>query len=461
MMIRINLFLLFLTYWIFSGAQNSLPNIILVVADDLGYGDLSCYGASDINTPNLDRLAKEGVKFSNFYANGPECSPTRAALLTGRYQQRIGGLECAIGSGNVGRYAEALKLSDVGQLGLPVRFNVLPSILNQRGYRSALIGKWHLGYNDGFRPVDHGFHYSIGPLSGGVDYFHHTEPEGFFISKVIEGKHDLFRNDKEHFREGYYLTDLISDESNAWLNIQSRETPFFLYVPYTAPHNPLQSSNDYLQKNRNAEDWNKGSRQEYIQVVQDLDRGIGKMLDFLDENGLSENTIFIFFSDNGPTKYGSAGNLRGTKGGVFEGGIRVPCIIRWPGKIIPGQISKQVSIGMDLTASINAVVGGKVKFELDGIDIIDHVVSGKKDFDRTLFWRLKRAENLRKAVRNGSLKYVYNFENGQASEYLFDLSSDPGESRDLKMQNTKDLDRLRALLAGWEEEVKPERYSQE
>ena len=424
----------------------------------MGYKDLACYGATDIETPNLDRLAEEGVMLTQFYANAPECSPTRAALLTGRYQQRIGGLECAIGSGNVGRYSEALALSERGELGLPVRFNVLPRILNENGYNTALVGKWHLGYDPGFRPVDHGFSYSIGPLGGGVDYFHHTEPEGFFISQVMDRRHDLLRNNMEHDRKGYYMTNLISDEAVAWLNIQNRTTPFFLYVPFTAPHNPLQGPNDYQENNRRAEEWNRGSREEYIPVVEALDKGVGRILEVLDEKGFAENTLFIFFSDNGPTKYGDAGDLRGNKGRVFEGGIKVPCLIRWPAKVEPGLVSNQVSISMDLTASIAAKVKAPANLELDGMDLLDHIISGGKDIHRTLFWRLKRGENLRKAVRHQDLKYIYDLQNGKASEYLFDLSSDPNEKIDIKGNVPKDLATLKKLLVDWEKQVQPERY---
>lgn len=153
----------------FSEAQSRRPNIVLIVADDLGYGDLESYGASDIKTPNIDRLAAEGVRFTNFYANAPECTPTRVALLTGRYQQRVGGLECAIGLGNIGRYEEALQLSNEGKLGLPPKFSVLPAVLKESGYNTALVGKWHLGDGDEYRPAAHGFDYSIGPLGGAVD----------------------------------------------------------------------------------------------------------------------------------------------------------------------------------------------------------------------------------------------------------------------------------------------------
>ena len=438
-----------------SNAQE-YPNIVLIVADDMGYGDLQSYGAMDISTPHIDRLGDQGVRFTQFYANGPECTPTRAALLTGRYQQRVGGLECAIGLGNVGRYDEALKLSNEGRLGLPTELNVLPRILKEKGYNTALIGKWHLGNGKEFRPGAHGFDYAIGPLGGAVDYFHHTEPKGVFLGVPMEGEDDFYRNDVPDLRKGYYLTHLIADESVEWINIQSNDKPFFLYVPFTAPHDPFQGPDDYRPQKLGTDIWNKGTRDVFISMVEELDKGVGLILDKLEEKGFSENTLVIFFSDNGPTTIGSAGGFSGNKGHVFEGGIRVPCLIRWPGKISPGTTANQTAISMDLTASIAAISGVPTVRALDGIDIIGHVVSGAEDFSRTLFWRRKRGENIRKAVRDGSMKYIHEDDNGKISEYLFDLGNDPAEKVNLLNRNKAVLQKLKLLLHGWEEGVQPE-----
>ncbi len=439
-------------------AQNELPNIVLIVADDLGYGDLHSYGGDDIQTPNIDRLGTEGVRFANFYSNAPECTPTRVGLLTGRYQQRVGGLECAIGLGNIGRYEESLKLSDQGLLGLPVEFNVLPSILKKKGYNTALIGKWHLGDGKQFRPKSHGFDYSIGPLGGGVDYFHHTEPVGIFLGTKMEGEYDLYRNDELHNREGYYMTDLISDESVAWLNIQSSDKPFFLYVPYTAPHEPIQGPDDYQPQKLTTDVWGKGSRDEYHAMIEEMDRGIGRILAKLDEKGFTKNTLVIFTSDNGPTTKGSTGPFSGNKGHVFEGGIRVPCVARWPGKIKAGVASDQVALTMDLTASIAALLKAPTPKPLDGIDILGHVINEREDFPRTLFWRIKRGGNIRKAVRDNNMKYIHVIADGKISEYLFNLTSDPAEKNNLVDKDRKGRERLKGLLDAWEKDVQPERY---
>ncbi len=433
-------------------------NIVLIVADDLGYGDLGPYGVKDIKTPNLDKLAAEGVRFTNYYANAPECSPSRTALLTGRYQQRVGGLECAIGLNDVGRYPEALELSNRNEIGLPVEFNAIPSILKAKDYNTAIIGKWHLGGKEKFRPNVQGFDYSIGPLGGGVDYFHHTEPKGMFIGIEMEGNPDFYRNGLPHRRENYYMTHLITDESVNWLNIQNETKPFFLYLPYTAPHTPYQGPDDYRPVQLTSKEFGIGNREIYVKMIESLDNGIGKILAKIEEKGLTENTIIIFTSDNGPTKMGTTGLLSGNKSELFEGGIRVPLIIKWPGKIKPGQVSDQMAIGMDITASIANIIGVVPPKKLDGIDIIGHVVSGNKDIPRTLFWRFKRGNGIIKAVRDNNMKYIEETNKKGTTEFVFDLQTDIGEKNNLADKNMGELNRLRKLVENWEADVRPERY---
>ena len=455
-----NLFVIFLVFLSRLVSSQDKPNIIIILADDLGYGDLGCFGSPDIKTPNLDYMARQGVRLTNFYSNGTVCSPTRTALLTGRYQQRVGGMEAQIGSGNIGRYDEALELSDRKQLGLPPDFNAIPSLLNQKGYNTAIVGKWHLGYYEPYRPMAHGFDYSIGNLGGGVDYFHHTERLGAVIDGVqLPGSHDLFRDDIPfHRREGYYMTHLITDESVEWINIQNRDKPFFLYVAYTAPHTPIQGPNDFLSQQKTPGNWGSGDKETYFEMIEAMDRGVGKILQKLDEKGFSDNTLIVFFSDNGCTRMGNAGPLTGNKGQVFEGGIRVPCIVKWPGRINPGLISDQMAITMDFTASVAAIIDAEPQRPFDGIDIVGHLVSGKEDFFRTLFWRYKYYENVRKAVRDGNMKYIYDLNNNQISEYLFDLESDIGEKNNLAESEKGHFLRLKRILETWETEVRPERF---
>jgi len=438
-------------------ASKSSPNIVIILADDLGYGDIGCYGAVNTKTPRLDALAKQGARLTSFYANGPECTPTRTALLTGRYQQRAGGLECAIGLGNIGRYPEAKLLSDKGELGLPTDMSVLPTMLKERGYRTAIIGKWHLGEGLAYRPMAHGFDYAIGPLGGAVDYFHHTEPVGNFLGTIMEGNHDFYRQDQPHQRDGTYMTHLLTNEAVEWLNIQKEGTPFFLYVPYTTPHEPYQGPDDYETEKLGMDRWSKGNAKTYTRMIEDLDRGVGHILNKLQEKGLAENTLVIFFSDNGPTSLGSAGPFSGHKGHVFEGGIRVPAIVSWPGHIAAGSTSDQPFISMDITASLAVLTNAKPKHTLDGMDMVGHLAAKKKNYDRNLFWRKKRASQIRAAVRSGDFKYILDIDQNKREEYLFDLKADPGEKSNLLQTRPTDAERLKKLLQEWESDVKPER----
>ena len=209
------------------------PNIVFILADDLGYGDLGCYGRTDIQTPVLDKLAAEGVRFTQCYANGPECSPTRTAFMTGRYQQRVGGLECAIGTGNVGRYDDAIRLRQTHDLGLPVTETSIAQMLKDAGYATAITGKWHLGYEPKFAPHLHGFDRTFYCIGGGMDYFHYLD--------TVAG-YNLFDHGRPIRREGYF-TDLATDEAIKFIE-GHRDEPFFLYVPYTAPHAPFQGPSD-------------------------------------------------------------------------------------------------------------------------------------------------------------------------------------------------------------------------
>ncbi|SHF67639.1 N-acetylgalactosamine-6-sulfatase [Mariniphaga anaerophila] len=441
------------------------PNVVLILADDLGYGDVGCYGSRDIKTPNIDRLATEGVRFSNFYSNGPECSPTRAALLSGLYQQRIGGLECAIGAGNIGRYDEAAWLVDKKELGLPREYCVLPRELKKAGYNTAIIGKWHLGYEEKFRPHNQFFDYSFGTFGIGGEYFYHVERGPINLDdSTFTGIHTLMKNGKETFRDGYYSTHLFTDEARAWLNQQNNKTPFFLYLPYTAPHTPFQGPNDFSEKPFTNEEWgtrNK-SRKTYAEMVEEMDKGIGQVLDVLERKGLAKNTIVIFFSDNGGTKMSDNGVFSGYKGQVYEGGIRVPCIIKWPSMIPENSASDQASISFDLTLSIIARAGADISsLDLDGYDILSHVIDYKTDFDRTLFWRKKREESVVKAVRDGSMKLVVEYESDVLkNKKLYNLKTDPCESADLAEANPQMAKKLFEKLSGWEKEVQSERLSE-
>lgn len=430
----------------------SKPNIVFILADDMGYADLSGYGSPDAKTPNIDKLAAEGVKFTNFYANGPECSPSRTAFLTGRYPQRVGGLECAIGTGNVGRYDDAIRLAGKHDLGLPKNLAVLAPTLKKAGYRNAVFGKWHMGYEAKFNPLDQGFDEFVGFLGGNVDYFHHVELSDLPV---------YYSGRKAVKREGF-TTHLITDDAIDFLNRQKAKTdePFFLYVPHAAPHFPFQAP-DGPTKLPTKEEWTQGSRATYVKMLEDLDDQVGRLLKALDDNKQAANTLVVFASDHGAMKPGLNTPWRDYKGTLFDGGIRVPCMARWPGKIKPGQVSKQVGTIMGLSRSFVTIAGGQPPEGMasDGIDILNHVIQGKKDEMRTLFWRARRGDRTWWAARSGDLKYVKKTEGGKTEEWLFDLAEDPGE-KDNRLGSAAGKAAAAVLikkLRQWEGEVKPVR----
>lgn len=421
------------------------PNIVLILADDLGYGDLGCYGHPSAKTPNIDRLAREGVRFTQHYSNGPECSPTRTALLTGRYPQRAGGLECAIGTGNVGRYDEAIRLAKIRQLGLPADQAVIPLALNAEGYVTGVFGKWHLGYEPQFNPLMHGWHEFFGYLGGNVHYFNHRE---------LSDLHVLFRGRLPVYRKGY-MTHLITEDSLAFIE-RHKKRPFFLYVSHECPHFPFQGPQD-ADKLVTAENWTKRDPQTYVAMLEDLDREVGRLVAGIERAGLTRKTLVIFVSDNGGLS-GAAhmGPLRGAKGTTWEGGIRVPLILRWPSVIKANQVSRQVCATFDLTHSLLTMVGRDAS-KLDGQDLLGQVVAQRSPQPRTLFWRGKRGKRTWSAVRDADLKYVRLRDGKRVSEWLFDLATDIGEAKDLRTARPKDVQRLRAKLERWEADVKPVR----
>ncbi|MDE0739674.1 MAG: sulfatase-like hydrolase/transferase [Planctomycetota bacterium] len=425
-----------------SSLSAAQPNIVFILADDMGYGDLGCYGHPTAKTPVIDRLAREGVRFTQHYANGPECSPTRTAFLTGRYQQRAGGLECAIGTGNVGRYDDAIRLAKKRQLGLPAEQAVLPSALKKPGYSSGVFGKWHLGYEPQFNPLEHGWDEFFGYMGGNVHYFNHRE---------LSDLHVLYRGRLPVYEKGY-MTHLITDSSLDFIE-RNKNRPFFLYVSHETPHFPFQGPGDG-KKTVDKSNWTEPNATTYVAMLEDLDREVGRVLAALQKHKLEKNTLVVFVSDNGGfARAANMGPLSGAKSTTLEGGIRVPLIMRWPGRIRPGTTSSQVCATFDLTRSILNLAGAKVPAEqLDGFDLVDHITENRKDFARTLFWRGKRGERTWSAVRSGDLKYVRKVE-GETSEWLFDLASDIAEKNDLGRSRPQELKRLKKLLADWEKDV--------
>ena len=431
------------------------PNIVLIMADDLGYGDLGCYGCTDIRTPAVDSLATKGVRFTDFYANAPSCTPTRTALLTGRYQHRVGGLECALGIGNVGRYDDAIRLRETNDLGLPVEETTIARILKDAGYATAICGKWHLGYEAKFSPNKHGFDHAFYAIGGAMDYFHHVEPPP-------SNMHALYLNGKPVKRKGYF-TDLMTDEAIGFMEQRTENMPFFLYVPFTAPHSPYQGPSDVRPQAlpEDSDLWNqsKGPRHTYFAMIERMDQCVGKILRKIEGKNLQDNTLVIFMSDNGAPGSGSNSPFSGYKGNLFEGGIRVPCIVKWPGVLREGTVSNQPCMTMDFSRSIVRSAGGKPpeNRSFDGIDILRAVETNQPVQKRTLFWRARRAQRTRKAVRDGSLKYIRLQDGDDVKEYLFDLEQDPAEENNLFSERKEDVQKLKILLSDWEEKVKHKR----
>jgi arylsulfatase A-like enzyme len=422
-------------------AQDKKPNIVFILIDDMGYADLGCMGSKEIRTPNIDRIAKEGVRLSNFYANAPVCTPTRAGLMTGRYQQRVG-LEWALGySAEQYRRVDGklVRVDDMYLPGLPASPNSLAYLLRRAGYRTAVFGKWHLGFRPEYNPLRHGFDEYFGVLTGHADYY---------TFKYFDGTYVLRENDKEVPAKGY-LTDLVSQKSVSFIE-RNKDQPFFLYVPHLAVHFPFQVPDMPGQK-LTRENATEGTRKDYVQMLERVDKGVGAILDTLTKHKLLDNTLVVLSSDNGGYKLSDNGPLFHYKATLWEGGVRVPCLMRWPGKLAEGKTLTQSGITMDLTATFLAAAGAKVPadYQLDGIDLMPILTGKAKEQERTFFWRINRADRQQKALRHGNWKYLKD----GAVEFLFDLDNDIGERHNLAYQQSERVARLRQLHTGWEREM--------
>jgi arylsulfatase A-like enzyme len=400
------------------------------MTDDMGYGDLSCYGRKDYSTPNIDKLASQGIKFVNAYAAAPLCTPTRTGFITGRYPARtpVGLIEPLTGS-----------KKDTA-VGLTTDYPSLATLMKAAGYQTALIGKWHLGSRPQHSPVRNGFEYFFGIHSGAADYISH---------KGHDGQPDLYENDSLVFPEGY-LTDLFSQKAIDFIR-QEHNKPFFLEIAFNAPHWPWQGPTD--KPYEDSTDFRKGgSPSVYAAMMKSLDDAVGKIMMALDEEKLSGQTLVIFTNDNGGEKYSDNGGLAKAKGTLWEGGIRVPAFVRWPGKIDTGTITQQVAITMDWTKTILSVGGANTHkdFPLDGIDLLPILTGEKKNIERTFYWRTFQ-RNKQKAVREGNWKYLQD----EDGEYLFDLAADPGEKNDLKKKEEIIFNRLKQKFSDWEKTVLP------
>lgn len=411
--------------------QPSRPNILFILADDLGYGDLSSYGRPDYQTPTLDRLAQQGIKFTSAYSAAAVCTPTRCALLTGRYPQRL----------DVG-LQEPLTRRSPSNVGLPPGHPTIASLVRQQGYDTALIGKWHLGWRPEFGPNQHGYDEFFGILSGAADYFTHQSADGAAVG--TRGGEDLWENLTPIQRTGY-LTDLLTDRAVEYIG-RKHARPFYLSLHYTAPHAPWEGPADAAIDHAGHGDGpmtDGGSLGIFASMMTSLDAGIGRVLAALGRAGLEENTIVIFTSDNGGERYSFHWPFSSGKGSLWEGGIRVPAIVRWPGVIPAGRTTDQTAITMDWTATLLDVAGtnADAAYRLDGESLLTVCTGAREPFDRTLFWRTARDE----AARQGRWKYLKD----SGTERLFDLSVDPGEKTDLKKKHPAVFDAIRKQYAAW------------
>jgi arylsulfatase A-like enzyme len=411
-------------------APPSLPNLVLITADDLGYGDLSGYGRADFQTPVLDRLAAQGTRFTQAYAIAPMCTPTRVGLMTGRYPARH-----PVGL----REPLSLLYPSDRALGLHPSHPTLSSLLKAAGYTSALFGKWHLGVQPEFHPNRHGFDEFFGPLSGAVDYIGHHD---------VFGADDLYRNTEPVKLDGY-LTDLLADAAVEF--IRRRPEPFFLSHQGTAPHAPWQRRGDAPLQGA-PRGFNVGPPDRFPDMVRALDEAVGRILAALDEAGLAERTLVIFTSDNGGVQHSSMGGLARGKAHLWEGGIRVPAFARWPGVIPGGVTTTQVASTLDWTATLLAAAGAAPpsSHPLDGMDLLPVLSGGEPPRERSVFWRTAQ-QTRQGAVRRGGWKYLRD----EDGEYLFDLVLDPGERRDRKGDEPQRFDALKTAWADWEREMLP------
>lgn len=411
------------------------PNIVFIVADDLGYADLGCYGGRDASfgpvSPVLDGLAARGLKLTQGYSNSPVCSPTRFALMTGRYQYRLrGAAEEPINSKSRGSTT----------LGLPPEHPTLPSLLRDAGYRTALMGKWHLGYPPAFGPLRSGYDEFFGPMSGGVDYFTHCSSTG---------QHDLYLNDAEQ-QEGGYLTDLITDHGLDFVRRMAEGarsgTPFFLSLHYTAPHWPWETRDDEAlaqEVKGNLFHLHGGNIDTYRRMIHHMDEGIGRLMDLLRAEGLERDTLVVFTSDNGGERFSDNWPLVGGKMDLTEGGIRVPWIAHWPAVIAPGSTSTQTCMTMDWSATMLDAAGAPAaaSHPLDGRSLMPLLRDATWRDDQPLFWRMNHRGQ--RAMRHGPWKYL----RVDGHDYLFNLEGDERERANLAPIAPE---RLAAMVQAWE-----------
>lgn len=429
----------------------SQPNFIIFLTDDQGYGDLSCMGATDFRTPNLDRMAAGGVRFTNWYSNSPVCSPSRAALLTGRYP------------GNAG--VRSILAGHRTATGLPTEVPTIANALQDLGYYTAMSGKWHLGLAEGSRPENHGFDDWFGFMAGCIDFYSHI----FYWQMNRDGRaqlHDLWENGIEIYRDGEYFTELITEYTIKYVRRAIEQNkPFLLYVPYNAPHYPMHAPAKYVERFPNLS-WD---RQIMAAMLSAVDDSVGEILNELERQGILDNTFTYFQSDNGPSREirnwldgtpdpyygGSAGKLKGHKFSLYEGGIRSPGIMSWPDKVTAGQVVDQPGAAMDVFPTFLSAAGGDPNdYQLDGKNVMPMLTEGRPSPHDAIFWEMSQQT----AVRRGKWKLVLNGQlvEGAPTEddvHLADLETDMGETDNRKDQHPELTAELTQLAQTWRQGI--------
>ncbi len=412
------------------------PNIVFIMADDLGYADLSCYGRPDFSTPNVDRLAADGMKFMQAYANSSVCSATRTALITGRYQYRlaVGLPEPLAGPGK--------------NLSIPADHPTLPSLLKKVGYSTTLIGKWHLGWLPESSPLKVGYDHFYGFRGGALDYFTHK------TGAPSSDTEDLWEDDVKIHQVGY-LTDLLGQRAISVIDDYSKaKRPFLLSLHFNAPHWPWEGPGDEAesQRIRTLTDYDGGSQETYARMVREMDLQVGRVLETLESAGIANNTIVIFTSDNGGERFADTWPFTGKKTELLEGGLRIPALVRWPGHIPRGSTTEQVAISMDWLPTLLAMARTQPNsaYAPDGMSLAPVLTQNAPAVPRKLFWRYKA--NAQRAVRDGDMKWLQIAGN----TFLFNVVADPLERANLKNRQPDVYKRLVAEYEAWNATMLPE-----
>lgn len=403
--------------------QRRRPNIVFIMADDLGYGDVGVTGRTDYRTPFIDGLARDGMQFMQSYSAAPVCSPTRVALLTGRYAARE-----SIG------LIEPLTSHEVG---LPTTPHTLPRLIRDAGYDTALVGKWHLGLGAAYHPMQHGFDEFYGFLGAAADYASHVD---------TETHRNLFVDGTTPVTESGYLTDMFTARAVQYVS-RERSRPFFLSLQYNAPHWPWQAPGDVAYPDSVAAK-DGGSPQTYARMMESLDRGVGEVLRAIASRGIERDTLVVFTSDNGGERFSHMGPFSQGKMTLGEGGIRVATFARWPGTVPADSRSEQVSVTMDWTVTMLALAGARSPRPLDGIDLTPALRGAGKPVPREIAWRIAQRKS-EGALRKGDWKYLRT----SAGEFLYDLRSDPSEKSDRRAAEAARFSELSRAFRKWESEM--------